>query len=34
MYYDSDTITWTFMNKYVTISGGVNSLRCVKDIEP
>lgn len=32
LYYDNNTITWTFMNKYVTISGGVNSLRCVKDI--
>ena len=34
LYYDNGTITWTFMNKYITISGGVNSLRCVKDINP
>ena len=34
LYYDNGTITWTFMNKYVTISGGVNSLRCVRDINP
>lgn len=34
LYYDNGTVTWTFMNKYITISGGVNSLRCVKDIEP
>jgi hypothetical protein len=32
LYYDNNTTTWTFINKYVTISGGVNSLRCVKDI--
>ncbi len=32
--YDTGTVTWTFMNKYVTISGGVNSLRCVRDINP
>ena len=32
LYYDNNTITWTFMNKYITISGGVNSLRCVKDV--
>ena len=32
--YDNGTVTWTFMNKYITISGGVNSLRCVRDIEP
>lgn len=32
LYYDNGTVTWTFMSKYVTISGGVNSLRCVKDI--
>lgn len=34
LYYDNNTVTWTFMNKYITISGGVNSLRCVKDINP
>ena len=34
LYYDDGTITWTFMNKYITISGGVNSLRCIKDINP
>ena len=34
LYYDNNTATWTFMNKYITISGGVNSLRCVKDINP
>ncbi len=34
LYYDANTITWTFMNKYVTISGGVNSLRCVRDYNP
>ena len=34
LYYDNGTITWTFMNKYITISGGVNSLRCVRDINP
>ena len=34
LYYDNGTITWTFMNKYITISGGVNSLRCVRDIQP
>jgi hypothetical protein len=34
LYYDNGTITWTFMNKYVTMSGDVNSLRCVKDINP
>lgn len=34
LYYDPNTITWTFMNRYVTISGGVNSLRCVKDWNP
>lgn len=33
LYYDSNTVTWTFMNKYITISGGVNSLRCVKDVD-
>ena len=33
-YYDPDTVTWTFMNKYVTISGGVKALRCVRDINP
>ena len=33
-YYDENTITWSFMNKYVTISGGVNSLRCVRDWYP
>lgn len=32
LYYDNGTVTWTFMNKYVTMSGGVNSLRCVKDV--
>lgn len=32
LYYDNGTTTWSFMSKYVTISGGVNSLRCVKDI--
>lgn len=34
LYYDNGTTTWTFMNKYITISGGVNSLRCVRDINP
>lgn len=33
LYYDNGTVTWTFMNKYITISGGVNSLRCVKDMK-
>ena len=32
LYYDNNTITWTFMNKYVTMSGSVDSIRCVKDI--
>ncbi len=34
LYYDNGTVTWTFMNKYITISGGVNSLRCVRDWNP
>ena len=34
LYYDNGTTTWTFMNKYITISGGVTSLRCVRDINP
>ena len=34
LYYDNGTISWTFMNKYITISGGVNSLRCVRDWNP
>lgn len=34
LYYDSGTITWTFQNKYITMSGGVDSFRCVKDIDP
>jgi hypothetical protein len=34
LYYDNGTTTWSFRNKYITISGGVNSLRCVKDINP
>jgi hypothetical protein len=34
LYYDNGTTTWTFRNKYVTMSGNVNSLRCVKDIDP
>lgn len=34
LYYDNGTITWTFMNKYITMSGGVDSIRCIKDINP
>ena len=34
LYYDDGTITWTFMNNYITMSGGVDSIRCVRDIEP
>lgn len=30
--YDKGTTTWTFIYKYVTLSGGINSLRCVKDL--
>lgn len=32
LYYDNGTITWTFMNKYVTMSDAPNKLRCVRDI--
>ena len=34
LYYDNGTISWTFENKYVTMSGSVTSLRCIKDINP
>jgi hypothetical protein len=34
LYYDNGTVTWSFKNKYVTMSGGINSLRCVKDWNP
>lgn len=32
--YDEDTYTWIFMNKYITLLGLPNCLRCVRDWNP